>query len=947
MNLALLTSRRARAAIATAFALVLAPALSAQSLTFGQVEGQVRDGNRRPVAGAEVRVEDRASGAVRYALSARDGTFRFVSIPAGRYDIRVEALGYRPVVHLDVDVGAARTARVEARITAAAPPVTTIDTVPRRGEAGTVNDWLFERGYADLVGARRVASDLFGLSTIADAHAVEGLPWRYTEAMIEGSRVASTGAPGGLGADGAALALPTRAFSTARVGGLGFDVEVGGSGVGLAATSQRGGRAQSFRALAEGGTASNGGMLAGGGPIQGDTAQINFGADAQQSTLSPIDAAEGDERTDNRVSAFGRLDWQPGDRIAITARGSGSRYTSTGPAERVGLASAFGNEFEGYALQAGVNVHARITERIATEVRLSSDVGSAEGRAGSSPRTAFATTGLDVGSTIGAPFEDTRSASRATALVHFDLGAHRLKAGFTGAFHTFDARHLRDSDGVFAIGEEVAGATPGLFGAFREVEATALAGQFRMAETAWIVQDAWRLADGFTITLGTRYETFRTPFNRIERNNAWAAATGLDNRQEGSSGARLSPRVGVRWELGRDREWVIEGGGGVFHDLPDRRDVAEALTLDRSADVRLGVGDLSGWPLAPSSTVAPVVGRTLTMLGPDFQGPRTQRMAIGISRRAGEWSASLSGVYRHTDFLARRRDLNLPFSPVGSDQYGRPLYGTLQQVGAIVTPVPGSNRRFGEFDAAHVLEASGFSNFWGVTLGLERVRETGLSVGFNYTYSATRDNVAGFTSTRISPFPDGLGGNDWAEGISDFDAPHRALVAADWAVGPSVRLGFVYRVSSGAPFTAGLRGGVDANGDGDWRNDPAFIDPALSGLDTLLADWDCLRSDVGGFATRNSCRGPIAQRLDVRVALGVGQVASGRIELLLEGLNVLPFEQGPVDRALLLVDPTAALTTNAGTGVTTVPYIVNPNFGKVLVDRSPGPLFRVGLRITP
>ena len=54
-----------------------------------------------------------------------------------------------------------------------------------------------------------------------------------------------------------------------------------------------------------------------------------------------------------------------------------------------------------------------------------------------------------------------------------------------------------------------------------------------------------------------------------------------------------------------------------------------------------------------------------------------------------------------------------------------------------------------------------------------------------------------------------------------------------------------------------------------------------------------------------------------------------------------------MDRALLLVDPAGTLSTNSTTGVTTVPYVVNPNFGKLLTDRSTGVLWRVGVRITP
>lgn len=932
---------------AAVLGVVLSASAAAQSLTFGQLEGVVRDGARRPVPSAEVRIEDRASGAVRYAATARNGSFRMVSIPAGRYDVRVEALGYRPVVLLDIDIGPDRSARLEPVIRLAPPPVTTVDTVARRGDLATASDWLFERGYAELVGARRVASDVAGLSTLADESGVEGLPWRFTEAMVEGSRVSSVGSPGGSGLDGAALALPTRALSSARVGGLGFDVEVGGSGLGVLATSQRGGRVPVTRASTEGGTANLGASLSGSGALQGDTANANVGADYQRSQIGPTEVT-GQERTDERYSAFGRMDWQPGDRIAITARASGTRYTSSGPAERVGLASAFGNEFEGYGIQASVNVHAQLSPRYVTEWRFSGDAGSAIGRYGGLPRTAFAPTGLDVGSVVGGPFEDEAASSRITGLLHADYGAHRLKAGFAAALHQHDASFVRDADGAFAFGIYDENNALQQQGAWRRVESTSFAREFRTGEFAFLVQDAWRLADGFTVTAGARVDRVQLPFHRIESNALWAAATGLDNTDVTPPNSRIAPRLGLRWELGSGGEWVIEGGGGIFHDLPDRRDLSEALTLDRGADVRLGVGDLSTWPSAPDLTTAPVVGRTLSMLGPGFEGPRTKRTALGISRRTGQWTSSLSGVYRHTDFLTRRRDLNLSAVSVGADQYGRPLYGTLQKVGEIVTAAPGSNRRFSGFDAAHVLEATGFSSFWGVTVGAQRVvTSRGLSLGLSYTYASTVDNVAGLASPRLSPFPDGLGGDDWVDGRSDLDVPHRVIVAADWAASPAVRFGLVYRLRSGAPFTPGVRNGVDANADGDWHNDPAFVDSTLAGMPALMEEWSCLADAAGSFAARNSCRSGLVHQLDVRTAFQLGAVRMGRIELLVEALNVLAPLTGTVDGALVLVDPAGTLSTDPVARVTTVPYLVNPNFGKILANRSTGMLWRVGVRVRP
>ena len=140
---------------------------------------------------------------------------------------------------------------------------------------------------------------------------------------------------------------------------------------------------------------------------------------------------------------------------------------------------------------------------------------------------------------------------------------------------------------------------------------------------------------------------------------------------------------------------------------------------------------------------------------------------------------------------------------------------------------------------------------------------------------------------------------------------------------------------------------MDANADGGGDNDPAFIDPVLAGMDALLADNACLRTSTGAFATRNSCRGPLRHRVDIRVAIRLANLTSGRWELLLDVLDLASAETGRTDNALLLVDRSGSVAFNAGTGITSVPYVVNPNFGKILADRSPGPLWRVGLRVAP
>ncbi|MBX3173937.1 MAG: TonB-dependent receptor [Gemmatimonadaceae bacterium] len=931
--------------LALASGAVVPHRIAAQSLQFGRFEGSVRDAVRRPIHDAEVRVVDRTSGAARWTKTDREGTFRFDALLGGRYDVFVEALGFIPVVHLDVRIGTAHTTQMDATLRVATPPVVSVDSVQRQGEVGSGGRWMVARGYGDLVGARRIGGDISAFSTTADRYSVEGLPWRMTGLLLDGAYAEGLGAPRGSGADVAALAMPVRGMSFAEVGGLGFDVEVGGSGLGLRSGTLRGGRTPSARALLEGGTSTVGGAYIGGGPMQGDTAQAIGGVDYQRTEDEAWPGVPADaRRITERVGGFGRLDWQASERLSISARASVARLTSSGPRDEVGLAALYGRDYEALNAQAALNIFGRLTRRISHEWRVSTSAAEASGSADGASRVSDALLGVTSGSMVGEPFNSVGAVPRISGMLHVDAGAHRLKAGLVTAMHRYDLRFAPESDGIFAVGRALGDPSPA--GAWRRVEPASYAGEFRMRETGLFVQDAWQVAGGLSVLLGLRLDQTRLPSGNIEANGTLASLSGLDNAAVAATSSRTSPRLGFRWELGSAREWVLEGGAGTYHALPDARDIAEALTLDAGASVRYGVGALA-LGAAPSVTEAPVVGQAVTLLAPDFVGPRTQRLSLGLTRRLGEWSASVSGVYRNTDFIARRRDLNLPASPVGFDQYGRPLQGALRQEGEVLVAEPVSNRRFAELDAVYALENTGYSEFWGATVEVERVLESGLSFGLQYTFSQTRDNVVGFAGTRLSPFPAGLNGNEWEAGRSDFDIPHRVLLTAEWRASQAFRLGLAYRLHSGLPFTPGVRGGVDANGDGDWRNDPAFVDPGLPGMAELIADNACLRSSVNRFAQRNACREDLVHRVDLRAAIGLGQTRIGRFELTLDALDLISVNAAPVDRALVRVDPVSVLTTDPGIGLTTVGYISNPAFGQRIGDWTPGAFFRIGVRVTP
>jgi len=87
------------------------------------------------------------------------------------------------------------------------------------------------------------------------------------------------------------------------------------------------------------------------------------------------------------------------------------------------------------------------------------------------------------------------------------------------------------------------------------------------------------------------------------------------------------------------------------------------------------------------------------------------------------------------------------------------------------------------------------------------------------------------------------------------------------------------------------------------------------------------------------------QRLDLRATFRLTGAQGAGIHLVLDAMDAVSVATGRPDAAVYHIDRTGAVTTNALTGVTTMPLSVNPRFGELVADRSPGVLWRVGLRI--
>lgn len=990
--------RAAVPALLLAAVLLLCPhSLRGQSLTHGTLEGTVTDPIGGPIPRASVVATSVETGSTRSLSSDEEGRFRLALLPPGSYRVFVERLGYRPVVVEGVRLEPARRVAVAVTLSPAEPPVHEAMTVPFEG-AGTSGrpsspgrwptplELDAPRERIGLVEAVRLsAAPGPGLS-------MEGLPEWMTRLTVDGTAVPGARHPAVPLDPNRWAAHPASAFASAELVTQPLDVEwAGGAGAVLSGHTLRGGerlRASSFaqwsgRALwssrhLESAAPEAQGVWGGailGGPLLSDSARILVGIEGARLSVPHARWWQLDDTLDARlrsvaqdsfgldlgrytrphtfrsdiVSAFGRLDWELASGHTLGLRASIGLQPAGAHWEGGQVAAAPIAAYEGRDVSAGASLTSAFGARVGHELRLGMSgsrrlySAAAPGAAplDSLPAIHIVAGGLGFGSDPRIPGRFEMSALQASQTVHVAAGSHRLKLGMAVqlASHDHTWAYARRGEYVFAGAEEMAA----LDGSFSQAIGPLPVARFDLPSYAGFIQDTWSPTAGLDILLGVRVGAVRIPEERIGSDSTWLARTGVGADHLPGSITSVSPRVGLSWDVGGRHAWVVHAGAGIYHEPMDPALLTELITHDGDLEVRRGLGLLGGWPLPDSSALD--AGRPrLSMVAPGFRPPRTTRATFGLARRVGhETTVRLHGVYRLTDRLPRRHDLNLLPSAGATDQYGRPVYGTLAWRGGLLASELGSPRRFPDYDIVSALESEARSRHWGFTAGFEHRSERGLGVVASWGWSRTTDDWLignGDPASELDPFP----GGDWAEGVSSFDVPHRLAAGAEIPVGGRARVSAFYRFRSGDPFTPGFRDGVDANGDGSARNDPAFVDDAVPGVAELMTRWDCLREQAGTFAARNSCRLPGVHNLDVRVSVRLLDGPRYGAELVLDGINLLEPDLAVPDRALYLVTGDPAF--DEATGTVTVPLEANPHFGEPLARQSTGRLFRLGLRLS-
>ena len=297
------------------------------------------------------------------------------------------------------------------------------------------------------------------------------------------------------------------------------------------------------------------------------------------------------------------------------------------------------------------------------------------------------------------------------------------------------------------------------------------------------------------------------------------------------------------------------------------------------------------------STLVPGARPSVTVFDRNFQAPRSWRASLGAQRRIfSRYNLNIDASYTRGVAQTGYTDLNLNTTPqfTLASEGNRPVFvpaSTIVPASGVTSVL--ASRVDPAFAQVFSVGSDLRSTAKQLTASLQGLTTRGAIFNIGYTLGWAEDQSSG---GAFGGFGGGFGrgggagggsgsfgsattaGNpnvrEWA--VSSFDRRHSFTGSLTWPINLGLEVTTTGRVSSGAPFTPLV--GSDINGDGA-RNDRAFIfdpsspttDPGVAAAMTkLIANApsdvrECLTSQLGSAAARNSCRGVWQPSLELQV----------------------------------------------------------------------------------
>jgi hypothetical protein len=476
---------------------------------------------------------------------------------------------------------------------------------------------------------------------------------------------------------------------------------------------------------------------------------------------------------------------------------------------------------------------------------------------------------------------------------------HRLKLGGSVQYSKDVSRSTDNLFGSFSYAslEDFFGNRPDRY----ERSLTERQSRTGSLNTGIYIGDTWRITMPLELTLGLRWD--RSQLDQKPTYNPLVEQLFGRRTDMDPVASAISPRIGFNYRLNQQGQpaRALSGGIGMFAGRPPTSIFSAAVRQTGLPDAEqrlVCIGDavpIPDWdlyqrnPLAVPATCADggsgelLASRApnVTLIASDQALPSSLRFDLGYRAQLPyQLNANMRYTYSRGMGLWGYRDLNIDESRRFTLQgEGRPFYGDasgiVQRTGATSLA---SSRIHEEFGNVYEVTADRESEAHQMTASVSGWLPIRMMFSLNYTLGFSRDQGSGGMGMGALSVPTAGSPNDveWATGSND--RRHTMNLILSYPLTPWAEISGMSRISSGAPFTPMVN--RDINGDG-MRNDRAFVfdpfdaatDPALAaGMLRLLESTparvrDCLESQFGTIADRNSCRNSWSQSFDVRASL--------------------------------------------------------------------------------
>src|SRR5688572_27139971 len=466
---------------------------------------------------------------------------------------------------------------------------------------------------------------------------------------------------------------------------------------------------------------------------------------------------------------------------------------------------------------------------------------------------------------------------------------------------------------------------------------------------SFYVQDAWRFSDRLVLTAGLRIE--KPSFKDTPPENPSVLANFGRSTSAVPSRRTISPRFSFNWDMTGDQRNQLRGGIGYFTGTPPFVYLSNAFGnsgLSGYASLNCS-GSTSGansllpppftaenianpptscapftpatGPVRPGATTA--ASSNIATIDPNFRFPQYQKISAGYDHRfVNGLVGSLEGLYTRSISNPFYQNLAL-VGPQGRDRNGRVLYGTLTATGGSALTQGGRSQ---VIDVTNV----GGDYTYSLTGTLQKTFFETFQGSLAYSYMQARDIASTTSSTQGSNYryQRDIAGflEDRSLTRSKNDMPHRIVATGSWRLKTLTDISFIYIGNSGAPFdyvygVGSGSGSGDANADGQSQNDLVYVprdahDPneilftgsagtcganpcsatqianaavMADAFDRYIDGIACLRENRGKLLSRNLCRNPWQNQIDVSVAQSLQAFGRQNVQLRLDVINFANF----------------------------------------------------------